>query len=63
MSFQQYDQFQGQPQGEQPNQSGSQPDLQQMDISGNGFPPQGNMGPPGSAGGDGQSSAGKTTLW
>jgi hypothetical protein len=52
MSFQNYDQFQGQPQGEQPHQAGSQPDLgQQMDTSGNGFPPQGNMG------------AGKTTLW
>ncbi|KAH7086364.1 hypothetical protein FB567DRAFT_444995 [Paraphoma chrysanthemicola] len=65
MSFQNYDQFQGQPTGEQPGQSGSQPDLgQQMDTSGNGFPPQGNMGPPGSAGGpDGQSGAGKTTLW
>jgi hypothetical protein len=63
MSFQNYDQFQGQPSGEQPNQAGSQPDLQQMDTSGNGFPPQGNMGPPGSAGGDGQSGTGKTTLW
>jgi hypothetical protein len=65
MSFQNYDQFQGQPQGEQPHQPGSQPDLnQQMDTSGNGFPPQGDMGPPGSSGGpDGQSGAGKTTLW
>jgi hypothetical protein len=64
MSFQNYDQFQGQPTGEQPGQAGSQPDLgQQMDTSGNGFPPQGGMGPPGSAGGDGSSGAGKTTLW
>jgi hypothetical protein len=65
MSFQNYDQFQGQPTGEQPNQAGSQPDLgQQMDTSGNGFPPQGNMGPPGSSGGpDSQSGTGKTTLW
>jgi hypothetical protein len=65
MSFPNYDQFQGQPSGEQPNQAGSQPDLgQQMDPSNNGFPQQGNMGPPGSAGGpDGQSGAGKTTLW
>jgi hypothetical protein len=54
MSFQNYDQFQGQPSA----------DLgQQMDASGNGFPPQGNMGPPGSSGGDGQSGTGKTTLW
>lgn len=66
MSFQNYDQFQGQPSGEQPNQTGSQPDLgQQMDTSGNGFPPQGSAGgPPGSSGGpDGQQGAGKTTLW
>ena len=65
MSFQNYDQFQGQPQGEQPNQTGSQPDLgQQMDASGNGFPQQGSAGgPPGSSGGDGQQGAGKTTLW
>ena len=64
MSFQNYDQFQGQPSGEQPNPNASQPDLtQQIGISGNGFPPQDNMGPPGSAGGDGQSGAGKTTLW
>lgn len=65
MSFQNYDQFQGQPQGEQPNQTGSQPDLgQQMDASGNGFAQQGSAGgPPGSSGGDGQQGAGKTTLW
>lgn len=66
MSFQNYDQFQGQPQGEQNNQT-PQPDLgQQMDTSGNGFPPQGNMGPPDNAGADGQGQgqgAGKTTLW
>jgi hypothetical protein len=65
MSFPNYDQFQGQPTGEQLNQTGSQPDLgQQQDASGNGFPPQGHMGPPGSAGGpDSQSGSGKTTLW
>lgn len=65
MSFQQYDQFQGQPTGEQQQQT-PQPDMgQQMDTSGNGFPPQGQMGgPPGSAGGDGSGQgAGKTTLW
>lgn len=63
MSFQNYDQFQQQPQGEQQNQT-PQPELQQMDQSGNGFPPQGNMGPPGSAGNDGQGQGqGKTTLW
>jgi hypothetical protein len=65
MSFQQqYEQYQGQQPGEQPNPSVSQTDLgQPMDQSG-GFPPQGNMGPPGSAGPDGNGQgAGKTTLW
>lgn len=64
MSFQNYDQFQGQPTGEQPNGGAPQQDLSQaMDTSGNGFPPQGNMGP-GAAGPDGQGQgAGKTTLW
>lgn len=65
MSFQQqYDQYQGQQPGEQgPNPSVSQTDLgQPMDQSG-GFPPQ-QMGPPGSAGPDGNGQgAGKTTLW
>jgi hypothetical protein len=58
MSFQNYEQYQGQPTGEQPNPAASQGDLgQPMD-------PQGNMGPPGSAGPDGNSQgAGKTTLW
>ena len=69
MSFQQqYDQYQGQQPGEQgPNPNVSQTDLgqpmgQPMDQSG-GFPPQ-QMGPPGSAGPDGNGQgAGKTTLW
>jgi hypothetical protein len=60
MSFNNYDQFQGQPSGEQSNQ---EQDLgQQMSSDGNGFQPQGNMGPPGSAGGPGGDGA-KTTLW
>ncbi|KAF3002616.1 hypothetical protein E8E13_008833 [Curvularia kusanoi] len=66
MSFnQQYEQYQGQQPGEQgPNPNVSQTDLgQPMDQSG-GFPPQGQMGPPGSAGPDGNGQgAGKTTLW
>jgi hypothetical protein len=64
MSFQNYEQYQGQPTGEQPNPAASQGDLgQPMDTQG-GFPPQGNMGPPGSAGPDGNGQgAGKTTLW
>jgi hypothetical protein len=64
MSFQNYEQYQQQPTGEQQNQT-PQPEMgQQMDQSGNGFPQQPNMGPPGSAGGDGQGQgAGKTTLW
>jgi hypothetical protein len=63
------DQFQGQAQGDMNNQTPQPGDMgqpmgQPMDTSGNGFPPQGNMGPPGSAGGDGQGQgAGKTTLW
>jgi hypothetical protein len=66
MSFQQqYEQYQGQQPGEQgPNPNVSQADLgQPMDQSG-GFPPQGQMGPPGGAGPDGNGQgAGKTTLW
>jgi hypothetical protein len=65
MSFNNYEQFQGQPSGEQPNQEqdlGQQMVNQQMAGDGNGFQPQGNMGPPGSAGGPGGDGA-KTTLW
>ncbi|KAF1944679.1 RNA-binding domain-containing protein [Clathrospora elynae] len=59
--YEQYQQ-QGPPQGDPNNQTPQPGDMgQPMDTSGNGFP-QGNMGPPGSAGGDGQ-GAGKTTLW
>jgi hypothetical protein len=58
-------QYQGQPQGDMNNQTPQPGDMgQSMDTSGNGFPTQGNMGPPGSAGGDGSGQgAGKTTLW
>ncbi|RAR02133.1 binding post-transcriptional regulator [Stemphylium lycopersici] len=59
------DQFQGPPQGDMNNPTPQPGDMgQPMDTSANGFPSQGNMGPPGSAGGDGQGQgSGKTTLW
>lgn len=64
MSFQNYDQFQGQPPPEQTGAPAAQPDMgQQMDTSGPGFP-AGGMGPPGGPPQDGQQDgSGKTTLW
>ncbi|KAF2681045.1 RNA-binding domain-containing protein [Lentithecium fluviatile CBS 122367] len=64
MSFNNYDQFQGQPTGEQAGAPAAQPDMgQQMDTSGGGFP-AGNMGAPGGPQQDGQQDgSGKTTLW
>jgi len=64
MSFNNYDQFQGQPTGDQQGPPAQQPDMgQQMDNSAAGFP-QGNMGAPGGPQQDGQQDGpGKTTLW
>jgi hypothetical protein len=63
MSYQNFDQFQAQPTGEQPGAQPAQPDMgQQMDPSGPGFP-AGNMGPPGGPQDGQQDGSGKTTLW
>lgn len=65
MSFNNYDQFQGQPTAEQQGAPTAQPDMgQPLDNPGAGFPPATMGGAPGGPQQDGQSDVqGKTTLW